>query len=233
VRGGIAGVAFDLDGTLLDTIHDLAAAVNALLRERGWAPLPKDAIRDLVGKGMANLVGRAVEAARGTRPDVAEVASLLQRYQQLYAEQLGRETVLFPGVVEGLARMRGAGLALAVVTNKASRFVAPHLEHAGIAHFFAAAIGGDDAPAKKPDPAPLALAARRLGIALPRLLMVGDSVNDARAARAAGCPVLIVPYGYNEGQPVEALDCDGIVASLDEVADRVLRADDAIVEGSA
>jgi phosphoglycolate phosphatase len=233
VRGGIAGVAFDLDGTLLDTIHDLAAAVNALLRERGWAALPKEAVRDLVGKGMANLVGRAVEAARGTPPDAAEVASLLQRYQQLYAEQLGRETVLFPGVVEGLARMREAGLALAVVTNKASRFVAPHLEHAGIAHFFAAAIGGDDAPAKKPDPAPLALAARRLGIPLPQLLMVGDSVNDARAARAAGCPVLIVPYGYNEGQPVEALDCDGIVASLDEVADRVLRADDAIVEGSA
>lgn len=226
----VRAVAFDLDGTLLDTIHDLAAAVNALLRETGLRALPKEAIRNLVGKGMANLVGRAIEVARGTPPDPAEVAALLARYQTIYAAQLGRESVLFPGVVEGLARMRSAGLKLAVVTNKASRFVAPHLEQAGIAHCFDVVIGGDDAQAKKPDPSPLRLAAQRLGVTPPLLLMVGDSGNDAQAARAAGCPVVVVSYGYNEGRPVDALDADGIVESIRDVADLVLRADDALVD---
>jgi phosphoglycolate phosphatase len=217
----VRAVAFDLDGTLLDTVGDLAAAVNALLRELGLRALPTAAVRDLVGKGMANLVTRALEAARGARPGADELATLLVRYQALYAAQLGRETRLYPGVVDGLARMRAAGLKLAVVTNKASRFVLPHLEQAGIGAYFDASVGGDDAAAKKPDPAPLRLAAERLGVDVRRLLMVGDSGNDALAARAAGCPVLIVPYGYNEGQPVEALDADGIVASLREVADLV------------
>jgi phosphoglycolate phosphatase len=217
----VRAVAFDLDGTLLDTVGDLAAAVNALLRELGLRALPTAAVRDLVGKGMANLVTRALEAVRGARPGAVELATLLVRYQSLYAAQLGRETRLYPGVVDGLARMRAAGLKLAVVTNKASRFVLPHLEQAGIGAYFDASVGGDDAAAKKPDPAPLRLAAERLGVDVRRLLMVGDSGNDALAARAAGCPVLIVPYGYNEGQPVEALDADGIVASLREVADLV------------
>jgi phosphoglycolate phosphatase len=115
-----------------------------------------------------------------------------------------------------------------VVTNKASRFVAPHLRHAGLADCFDATIGGDDAMAKKPDPAPLRLAAQRLGVDASRLLMVGDSGNDALAARAAGCPVVIVPYGYNEGVPVLELDCDGIVASLSELPALCRRASDPI-----
>jgi phosphoglycolate phosphatase len=191
--------------------------------------LPKATVRELVGKGMANLIGRAVALSRGTAPPAAELGALLSRYQAIYAEQLGRETKLYPGVVEGLARMRDAGLALAVVTNKASRFVAPHLELAGIAHYFATAVGGDDAPAKKPDAAPLRLVANRLGVATSRLLMVGDSGNDALAARAAGCPVVVVPYGYSEGLPVAVLDADGIVGSILELAGLVTRADDALV----
>ena len=222
-RFDVQAVAFDLDGTLLDTVHDLAAAVNDLLREIDLRPLPKAAVRDLVGKGMANLLARAVEAARGAAPDGDEVAALLPRYQAIYGALLGRETKVYPGVVEGLARMREAGLELAVVTNKASRFVAPHLEQAGIARFFATAVGGDDAPAKKPDPAPLRLAAHRLGVDVRRLLMVGDSGNDALAARAAGCPVVVVPYGYNEGRPVATIDADAIVESIPEVADLVCR----------
>ena len=224
----VDAVAFDLDGTLLDTIHDLAAAVNALLAELRHAPLPKDAVRAMVGKGMANLVRRAVGASRGSAPDDAELALLLPRYQAIYAGILGAHTLLFDGVIEGLARMRAEGLRLAVVTNKASRFVLPHLVRAGIADYFDVLVGGDDARAKKPDPAPLLLVAERLGIAPSRLMMVGDSVNDTEAARAAGCPVLVVPYGYNEGRPVQDLDCDGIVASLADVADRVRRAADPI-----
>ena len=220
----VGAIAFDLDGTLLDTIHDLAAAINALLGEMGYPPLPKAEIRDLVGKGMPNLVRRALASAFGTSPAVVdedELAAALTRYQAHYASLLGRETRLYPGVREGLDRLTAMGLPLAVITNKATRFVRPHLDHAGLTGYFRVLVGGDDLPAKKPAPDSLLHVAARLGVAPAQLLMVGDSTNDAQAARAAGCPVLILPYGYNEGTPVQALDADGIVPSLAAVADRV------------
>jgi phosphoglycolate phosphatase len=220
----VDAVAFDLDGTLLDTVHDLAAAVNVLLGELGLSPLPVDAVRSMVGKGVADLLAKALTRARGTPPRDGEIAELLPRYSQGYASILGRQTQLFPGVVAGLDRMREAGFDLVVITNKATRFVQPHLVHAGIAEYFETVVGGDDAVAKKPDAAPLLLAAGRLGVAPARMLMVGDSVNDVAAARAAGSPVLVVPYGYNEGAPVQALAADGIVDSLDAVADWIRRA---------
>ena len=212
-------VAFDLDGTLLDTVHDLAAAVNLLLADLGYAALSADVVRDLIGKGMAELIGKALTRARGEPPHDGEVAALLPLYQQGYASILGQETRIFPGVRSGLDRMRAAGFHLAVVTNKATRFVQPHLAQAGIAEYFEVVVGGDDAAAKKPDAAPLLLAAQRLGVRPARMLMVGDSVNDVGAARAAGSPVVVVPYGYNEGLPVQSLAADGIVDSLDAVAD--------------
>ena len=220
----VGAVAFDLDGTLLDTVHDLTAAVNLLLGELGLAPLPVDAVRTMVGKGVADLLAKALTRARGAPPHDGEVADLLPRYGQGYATILGRQTRLFPGVMAGLNRMREAGFALAVITNKATRFVRPHLAHAGIAEYFDTVVGGDDAVAKKPDAAPLLLAATRLGVAPARMLMVGDSINDVAAARAAGSPVLVVPYGYNEGSPVQTLAADGIVDSLDAIADRIRRA---------
>jgi phosphoglycolate phosphatase len=220
----VSAVALDLDGTLLDTVHDLATSVNALLAELGHPAIPKDVIRAMIGKGMANLVRRALARATGISPeavDDAEVKDALGRYQAHYAAHLGRETRSFPGMVEGLERLRAMGFPLAVVTNKATRFVRPHLVHAGIERHFSLLIGGDDLPTKKPDPGPLLHAARALGVPPRRLLMVGDSINDVVAARAAGCPVLVVPYGYNEGEPVQNLDADGIVPSLAAVADRV------------
>ena len=220
----VDAVAFDLDGTLLDTVHDLAAAVNLLLVELGHAPLHTVTVRDLVGKRMANLVRKAVLRARGRAPDDAELAALLPRYQAHYENVLGRETEAYPGLMETLIRLQDEGFRMAVVTNKATRFVRPHLDKAGILRFFDAIVGGDDAHAKKPDPAPIVMAAQRLGVPVSRMLMVGDSVNDAQAARAAGCPVVLLPHGYNEGEPVQRLDCDGIVPSLAAVADCVRRA---------
>ena len=217
-RFDVDAVAFDLDGTLLDTIHDLAAAVNSLLARGGWTVLPKDTIRDLVGKGMPNLLRRALALAGAPAQGEAAMASLLAEYQGIYGELLGRETVLYPGVVDGLARIRAGGFKLAVVTNKATRFVRPHLDQAAIGGYFDAIVGGDDATRKKPDAAPMYLAAERLGVAPSRMLMVGDSGNDVDAARAAGCPVLVVPYGYSEGLPVQNLGGDGIVDSLADVA---------------
>ncbi len=222
----VSAIAFDLDGTLLDTVHDLASAVNALLADLGHGPLPKGAIREMIGAGMPTLVRRALAGATRVAPEAigeAELAAALVRYQAHYAASLGRETRVFPGMREGLERLTAKGFPLAVVTNKATRFVRPHLEHARILQFFAVIVGGDDLPAKKPDPAQLRHVAARFGVRCSRLLMVGDSGNDVAAARAAGCPVVVVPYGYNEGRPVQALEADGIVSSLAEVADLVVR----------
>ena len=224
-RFEVSAIAFDLDGTLLDTIHDLAAALNALLAELGRPPLPTDAVRALVGKGMANLVRRALALSAGPAcelPNDAEQDRALARYQTFYAAQLGRATTPFPGLVGCLDGLRAEGFALALVTNKATRFVRPHLQHAGIADRFDLVIGGDDLPVKKPDAGPLLHAAAAFGIAPARLLMVGDSANDVLAARAAGCPVLVVPHGYREGARVQDLGADGIVSSLAAVVDRVL-----------
>ena len=219
----VDAVAFDLDGTLLDTVHDLADALNLLLVSQRLTPLPTEVVRDLIGKGIAELIGDALLRTRGTPPADGEVAALLPLYQQRYASILGRQTQLYPGVRSGLDRMRAAGFALAVITNKTTRFVLPHLMHAGIAEYFDVVIGADDATAKKPDAAPMLLAAERLGVRPSRMMMVGDSMNDVGAARAAGGPVLVVPYGYREGMTVQSLAADGIVDSLDAVADCIAR----------
>ena len=219
----VDAIAFDLDGTLLDTIHDLAAAVNNLLLDQRLPPLPVGTIRDLVGKGMSNLLARAFALCGAPLPDAAAMTHLLACCQRHYAAVLGRETVAYPGVLHALEQLRQRGFKLAVVTNKATRFVRPHLEHAGMADYFAAVVGGDDATAKKPDAAPMLLAARQMGVEPARMLMVGDSANDVDAARAAGCPVLVVPYGYTEGRSVQSLAADGIVDSFADVPRRVRR----------
>ena len=223
-RFEVSAIAFDLDGTLLDTVHELAAAVNALLDELGHPRLTGEVVGALIGKGMANLVRRALALATGVSPeavDEGEVKDALNRYQAHYASRLGHETRLFPGMVPGLARLREMGIPLAVITNKATRFVRPHLVAAGIENYFSVVIGGDDLATKKPDPGPLRHVAALFGIAPERLLMVGDSGNDVEAARGAGCPVLVVPYGYREGRPVHELEADGIVQTVSDLPELV------------
>lgn len=219
-----SAIAFDLDGTLLDTVEDLAAAANAMLAERELPVVPTDRVRMMVGKGMANLVRQVLAAAQGVPPasfDEATIAEALARYHAHYAVLLGSSTRAYPGLTPALDRLRAMGFPLAIVTNKSSKFVLPHLEQAGIAHHFDLLIGGDSLPTRKPDAGPLLHVADIFRVPPARLLMVGDSINDVAAARAAGCPVLVLPHGYNEGEPVENLDADGIVPTLDAVADHV------------
>lgn len=216
-RFSVDAVAFDLDGTLLDTIGDLAHAMNATLAEAGCAPLPLATIRDLVGKGIPHLARRAFELVRGKPPGDDELDAIVARYFAHYEATLGERSAPYPGVVDGLARLRAAGLPLAIVTNKATRFVAPHLDRSPLGVSFDAIVGGDDALAKKPSAAPLELVAARLHVDVRRLLMVGDSANDVACARAAGAPVVAVSYGYREGRAVQDLSADAIVDSLDEL----------------
>ncbi len=229
VRAGtfdVSAIAFDLDGTLLDTIHDLAAAVNALLAELGHPPLPKDTIRTLVGKGMPNLVRRALAFATGTLAGGdrggASSPTRSRATRRITPPASAARRARSRACSRASTRLHAMGFPLAIVTNKATRFVRPHLAQAGIEHFFAVVVGGDDLPDQEAGRRARCCMSRSIfGVPPHRLLMVGDSNNDVAAARAAGCPVLVLPYGYSEGEPVQNLDADGIVASLDAVADRV------------
>jgi phosphoglycolate phosphatase len=217
----INAVLLDLDGTLLDTAPEIAAAANAMLAEQGLAPLPASAVRDLIGSGIPRLVERCLQAA-GVPLPCARLEGALRSFGAHYRRLNGTSSALFPGVIEGLERMRAARLRLACVTNKAAAFTMPLLEKAGLAPFFDSIVTADQVGRRKPDPEPLLHACRALAAAPREAVVIGDSANDAEAARAAGCAVLLVSYGYSEGRDVRSLDCDGIVASLEQAAQRLI-----------
>jgi phosphoglycolate phosphatase len=210
----VKAVMIDLDGTLADTIPDLAEAANMMLRELGRPGLERELLRTFVGKGIPKLVERSLAGNLEGSAPAGLLARALPIYERCYAEVNGKHSVIFPGVSEGLHRLRAMQLPLACVTNKAERFTLALLEHLQLARCFEQVIAGDTLPQKKPDPAPLLHACRGFGIAPRAMLMIGDSHNDVQAARAAGCPVFCVPYGYNEGKDVRELDVDAIVPSL-------------------
>jgi len=204
----------DLDGTMVDTVCDFEVALGRMLAELGRAPVSREFIRLTVGKGTEHLIHSTLAEA-GVPAEAYDDA--LQRYRHHYLAINGEHSVVFPGVFEGLRAMRAAGWRLACLTNKPTAFAHPLLARKGLAGFFDRAFGGDAFARKKPDPLPLVETCRALGSAPARTLMVGDSSNDAAAARAAGCPVVLVSYGYNHGQPVAAAGADAVVDRLDEV----------------
>jgi len=216
-RFHVQAVAFDLDGTLLHTLPDITAASDSMLRELGRPEAGEERVRGYIGNGIPRLVKRLLTGQRQAEPDAAQFEPALQCFMRHYRDTFLSSPQPFPGVVDGLERMRAAGLRLACVTNKARAFTEPMLEAAGLAHHFQLVLSGDSLPSKKPDPGPLLHIAERFGVQPAHLLMVGDSDNDARAARAAGCPVLCVPYGYRGETALRDLDCDAIVVDLVDV----------------
>jgi phosphoglycolate phosphatase len=204
----------DLDGTMIDTLGDFEAALNAVLADLSLALVDRPFIELTVGKGSEHLI-------RSTLAHVGAPAALYDdawaRYQHHYLRFNGDHSKVYAGVTEGLAALRRRGLKLACLTNKPTAFAKPLLERKGLAHFFELVFGGDAFERKKPDPLPLLKTCEALGTVPARTLMVGDSSNDARAARAAGCPVVLVTYGYNHGEPVRGVDADGFVDSLAEL----------------
>jgi phosphoglycolate phosphatase len=159
----------------------------------------------------------------GREPDADYLARALPLYEAHYDQVNGQTTTIFPGVPEGLQQLADAGFPLACVTNKSKRFTGPLLERIGFARYFSLVLSGDSLPKKKPDPLPLTHAAGHFGVAPEHMLMIGDSLNDAQAARAAGCPIFCVTYGYNEGEDVRSLDVDAIVPTLIAAAGLVQR----------
>ena len=204
----------DLDGTMVDTLGDFDAALNIVLRELGLPAVGRAFLSHTVGKGSEHLI-------RSTLTEVGADAALYEPawalYQERYLEVNGDHSAVFPGVVEGLTLLKSRGWKLACLTNKPTGFAVPLLQSKGLHAFFDAVFGGDAFERKKPDPLPLLKTCEALGTLPARTLMVGDSSNDARAARAAGCPVVLVSYGYNHGEPVAAAGADRVIDRLDQL----------------
>jgi phosphoglycolate phosphatase len=215
-------VLFDLDGTLVHSAPDLAAAANRMRAAYGLAPLPVARIADFIGKGIPMLVRRALADDMAGAADAAVPADALALYESFYAEESGRQSVVYDGVRDGLACLAGAGIAMGVVTNKSGRFTTDLLDKLALLTSFGVVVSGDTVTAKKPDPAPLLHACERLGVRPGEALMIGDSANDVASSRAAGCAVWCVPYGYREGAAVETLGADRIVASIGDAARALL-----------
>jgi phosphoglycolate phosphatase len=215
----LKGVLFDLDGTLLDTAADIAQALNLALGEYGMAAFPVSEVILMVGRGSPVLIERAT-AARGRTPSEAERAAMLDRFFHHYGEleeQGHSQAVPYPGAAETLQRLHAAGVKVAVVTNKHHRFASALMHNLKLSPWIDLIVGGDTCERRKPDPQPLLFACSSLGMTAAQALMVGDSINDVGAARAAGIPVVCVPYGYNEGRDPRTLDCDAMVETLAEL----------------
>ena len=205
----------DLDGTMIDTLGDFVVVLNRVLTELALAPVDRAFLERTIGKGSEHLIRSTL---RHVGADAALYARAWALYQRHYLEVNGEHASVYPGVVEGLTALKARGLKLACLTNKPTAFALPLLRQKGLGGFFSVVFGGDAFERKKPDPLPLIKTCEALGTAAgARTLMVGDSSNDARAARAAGCPVVLVSYGYNHGEPVDAVDADGVIDRLDRL----------------
>ena len=219
----VKAVVIDLDGTLLDTAPDLADAAMAMAEELGLPAIDLATVKTYIGNGVSRLVKRVLTRDMNAEPDDALFGRALPAYEKHYGANVSRKSRVFPGVLEGLAAFKQAGFRLACITNKAERFTLPLLRDTQLLDYFELVLSGDTLPKKKPDPLPLLHACEYFGIQPAELLLIGDSLNDAQAARAAACPVFCVPYGYNRGRDVAELDVDAIVPSLAAAAKIVVK----------
>lgn len=213
-RARFDAVLVDLDGTMVDTLGDFDAVLNAMLSEMALPAVPRAFIEHTVGKGSEHLI-RSTLAQVGAPAE--RFGEAWERYQRIYLAINGEHARVYDGVVEALTLWQQAGFQLACLTNKPCAFATGLLARKGLSAFFTLTVGGDAHPRKKPDPMPLLKTCEALGVTPARTLMVGDSSNDLQAARAAGCAVVLVPYGYNHGRSVDDLGADGVCARLDQL----------------
>lgn len=219
----VSAIVIDLDGTLLHTAPELAESANRMLRDMGRPAVSQDLLMSYIGNGIHWLVKRALTGDMHAEPDAVLFDKALPVFEKHYTELL-LDSKPFPNVVKGLDAMKAAGFRLGCITNKVGRYTEPLLKGIGLAHYFDIVLAGDSLPEKKPHPMPLLHSAKFFGVPIERLLLVGDSLSDAQAARAAGCPIICVPYGYNHGEPVETLNVDAVIPDLMGVLPLIKRA---------
>lgn len=207
-------ILIDVDGTLVDSVPDLAFCVDAMMQELGREPWGETRVRDWVGNGVERLVRRALIGQLDGEPDDADFERAYPVFLALYAENTSKRSLLYPGVREGLDYLKASGFALGCVTNKAAQFTIPLLKDLGIHDDFGIVVSGDTLEHKKPHPAPLLHAAEFFKVEPSRALMVGDSISDVKAARAAGFSIACVPYGYNHGEDIRSAEPDLVIDNL-------------------
>ena len=215
VEPPIRAVVFDLDGTLMDTAAEISLALDRTFGALAIPTLPKAAVERLIGRGIPSLVARALEQVGAGAVDLNDA---VERFEANYARSVATAAVLYPGVREALDLLDRHRVPISVATNKSRWFSERLLERAGVGRLLSSLVAGDDGLRRKPAGDMLAAACARMGSRPAETLMLGDSSNDVEAARAAGCRIWCVPYGYNEGRPVTTLGCDRIVATVDEAA---------------
>jgi len=226
----IQALMIDLDGTMVDTMADFEAALNLALADIDFPEVSREVVKVAVGKGSEHLV-RTVLQHQLTLPQMQATglvcnsstvdsyyAPAFQRYQHHYGRVNGQHAQVYAGVVEGLQAFKARGLPMACLTNKPTAFAKALLARKGLEGFFGHVYGGDAFARKKPDPMPLTETCQAMGTLPAQTLMLGDSQNDAQAARAAACPVVLVTYGYNHGEPIRGVDCDGFIDSFTELS---------------
>jgi len=210
-------ILIDVDGTLVDSVPDLAYCVDAMMERLGRPPHGDAAVRDWVGNGVERLVRRALIGQLDGEPDEADFERALPIFLELYRENTSGRSFLYPGIREGLDYLQGAGYPLGCVTNKVAQFTEPLLRDLGVRDYFDIVVSGDTLPRKKPDPLPLLHAAEHFGVPPRDALMVGDSVSDVKAARAAGFGIICMSYGYNHGVDIRTAEPDAVMDSLIEI----------------
>lgn len=210
---GVKAIVIDLDGTLLHTAPELAESANRMLKDMDYEPVSIELLSSYIGNGIGWLVKRALTGDMHATPDAALYEHALPIFEKHYTELL-LQSKPFEGVIDGLEAMKAAGYRLGCITNKLALYTEPLLKGTGLGQYFELILSGDSLPEKKPHPMPLLHAAQFFEAPVEQVLLIGDSLNDTLAARAAGCPVFCVPYGYNHGEPVEGLDLDAVIPNL-------------------
>ena len=210
-------ILIDLDGTLVDSVPDLAYCVDEMMARLGRPPHGEAAVRNWVGNGVERLVRRALTGELDGEPSDADFDRAYPIFLELYAENTSKRSGLYPGVREGLDYLLTNGYRLGCVTNKAAQFTLPLLRDLGVLDAFGLVVSGDTLPEKKPHPAPLLHAAAHFGVEPSQALMIGDSVSDVKAARAAGFRIICMSYGYNHGQDIRLAEPDAVIDSMAEL----------------
>lgn len=210
-------ILIDVDGTLVDSVPDLAYCVDEMMKQLGRSVHGEAKVRDWVGNGVERLVRRALVGKLDGEPDEAEFARAYPIFLDLYAVNTSQRSLLYPGVREGLDYLKSQGYRLGCVTNKATQFTLPLLQELGIHDDFETIVAGDTLPKKKPDPLPLLHIAKAFGIDPSASLMVGDSQSDVKAARAAGFQIVCLSYGYNHGEDIRNYKPDAVIDSMAEI----------------
>lgn len=212
-------ILIDVDGTLVDSVPDLAYCVDEMMKQIGMPPHGEAKVREWVGNGVERLVRRALIGQLDGEPDEALFDKAYPIFMDLYAENTSKRSNLYPGVKEGLEYLKSAGYKLGCVTNKAEQFTLPLLKDLGVYDYFSIVISGDTLAKKKPDPLPLLHAADYFSVKPEQSMMIGDSTSDVKASRAAGFQIICMTYGYNHGVDIRDENPDAVIDSMIELAD--------------